>query len=145
MRNSIAVRASQMRDTPASGLHRATRGDREVVERPLRGAWPTLAAMEARTPVYAAKCYCPGVSEAAVAMATRRAVLDDRASRARNADCVGAIFFPLDDLVLCVFTADSPGDVRQASERAGMPCERVMEAVWLPARSTRKGSVDENP
>jgi hypothetical protein len=87
--------------------------------------------MEARTPVYASKCYWPGVSEAEVANATRRAVIDDRSARARNAECLGAIFFPLDDLVLCVFRAASAGDVRRASERAGMPCERVMQAVWL--------------
>jgi hypothetical protein len=53
------------------------------------------------------------------------------AGRAPDAECLGAIFFPLDDLVLCVFSAASPGEVRRASERAGMPCERVMEAVWL--------------
>jgi hypothetical protein len=87
--------------------------------------------MEARTPVYASKCYWPGVGEAAVAKATRRAVRGDRSSRAPQAECLGAIFFPLDDLVLCVFKAESPGDVRQASERAGMPCERVMKAIWL--------------
>jgi len=93
--------------------------------------------MEARTPVYASKCYWPDVTEAQVAEATRRAVLEDRSSRAPHAECFGAIVFPLDDLVLCVFKAASAGDVRRASERAGMPCERVMEAVWL------SGSVNE--
>jgi hypothetical protein len=85
--------------------------------------------MDVRTPVYASKCYWPGVSEAEVAEATRRAVLDS--SGAPDAECLGAIFFPLDDLVLCVFKAASAGDARQASERAGMPCERVMQALWL--------------
>lgn len=92
--------------------------------------------MDVRTPVYASKCYWPGVSEAMVAEATRRAVLDS--SGAADADCRGAIFFPLDDLVLCMFRAASPGDARRASERAGMPCERVMQALWLTS-SEREG------
>jgi hypothetical protein len=82
--------------------------------------------MDVRTPVYAAKCYWPGVTETEVAEATRRA----------GAECLGAVFFPLDDLVLGFFGVASPGDARHASERAGMPCERVMQAVWLETHST---------
>ena len=93
--------------------------------------------MHART-LYAAKCYWPDVSEAGVAMATRRAALEDRSTRAPRAECLGAIFFPVDDLVLCVFRAVSPGEVRRASERAGMPCERVMQAVWLSGQVNEK-------
>jgi hypothetical protein len=81
--------------------------------------------------LYAAKCYWPGVSEAEVAKATSRAALERRAARAPRAQCLGSLFFPLDDLVLCVFNAATAGDARRASERAGMPCERVMEAAWL--------------
>jgi hypothetical protein len=90
--------------------------------------------MHART-LYAAKCYWPGVSEAEVAKATRRAQLEDRRHGPGHAECLGAIVFPHDGLVLCVFDAASSGDVRQASEQAGLPCERVMQAVWLPVRS----------
>jgi hypothetical protein len=82
--------------------------------------------MDVRTPVYASKCYWPGVSEDEVANAARRA----------GTGCLGTVFFPLDDLVLSFFSAASPGEARRASERAGMPCERVMQAVWLePQRS----------
>jgi hypothetical protein len=95
--------------------------------------------MHPRT-LYASKCYWPGVSEAQVARATRRALLQDRSSRAARAECLGAIVFPLDDLVLGLFRAASAGDVRRASERAGMPCERVMEAVWLSSQLGEEAS-----
>lgn len=92
--------------------------------------------MDARD-LYAAKCYWPGVSEAEVAKATARAARDGHPTRAARVECLGAIFFPLDDLVLCVFKAEAPGDARRASERAGMPCERVMEAVWLSGQADK--------
>jgi hypothetical protein len=97
--------------------------------------------MHART-LYAAKCYWPGVSEAEVATATSRALLEDRRHRAAHAECLGAIFFPHDGLVLCVFDAASSGDVRRASEQAGLPCERVIPAVWLPVQSRARGTMD---
>jgi hypothetical protein len=82
--------------------------------------------MEVRTLAYASKCYWPGVTEAEVAEATRRA----------GAECAGTILFPRDDLVLGLFTVASPGDARHISECAGMPCERVMQAVliWMALR-----------
>ena len=92
--------------------------------------------MDARN-LYAAKCYWPGVSEEQVARATSRAALEHRTAGRPDAECFGAMFFPLDDLVLCVFRAESAGDVRRASERAGMPCERVMQAVWLDGHDNR--------
>ena len=89
--------------------------------------------------LYAAKCYWPDATEAHVAsglltlraMATRRALHADRLTGAPNAESRGALFFPLDGLALCVFEAASAGDVKRASEQVGLPCERVMQAVWL--------------
>jgi len=86
--------------------------------------------MQRRT-LYVAKCYWPDVSQTSATRATRRAVIACHTSGAPRTKCLGAILFPLDDLVLCLFEAASAGDVRDASEMAGMPCERVMPAAWL--------------
>lgn len=90
--------------------------------------------------LYAAKCYWPGVTDSQLEQANGRATAEaDEAARAgATIAYLGAIFFPLDDLVLCVFKAQSPGDVRRASERAGMPCERVMQAVWLSGQVNKE-------
>jgi hypothetical protein len=82
--------------------------------------------------LYAAKCYWPGVTEHELERATSRA-------RGRDAVCLGALFFPDDDLVLCLFDAGSATATRTASERAGIPCERVMASRWLARhRSLRR-------
>jgi Protein of unknown function (DUF4242) len=49
----------------------------------------------------------------------------------------GAIYLPGDELVLCLFESSSRIGVKRASERAGMPCERVIETVWV--ESPEKG------
>jgi hypothetical protein len=36
-----------------------------------------------------------------------------------------------EELVLCLFESGSRATVKRASEWAGMPCERVIETVWL--------------
>jgi hypothetical protein len=44
-----------------------------------------------------------------------------------------------DELVLCMFEAPSPSAVKRASDRAGIPCERVMDSVWLePPRKEQR-------
>ena len=75
--------------------------------------------------LYAAKCYWPGVTEAEIVA---------RRPSSHNASYVGALLFPNDALVLCLFEAPTPTAVRQATDRAGLPCERVMQTRWL--RST---------
>jgi Nickel responsive protein SCO4226-like len=88
--------------------------------------------------LYTAKCYWPGVSEEVVTCAAARTgdALRDAAATFR-----GALFLPGDDLVLCLFDATSRAEVKEASEAAGMPCERVIETVWVapPGRLTAKG------
>jgi hypothetical protein len=48
-----------------------------------------------------------------------------------QAPFAGALYLPGDELVLCLFEAASPESVKRASECAGMPCERVIETVWV--------------
>jgi hypothetical protein len=89
--------------------------------------------MHART-LYAAKCYWPGVTEGQLEQATVRAAAEARtASRAGAAIAyLGAIVFPDDELVLCLFDAGSRAAVRRTTELAAIPRERVMHSHWLP-------------
>ena len=86
------------------------------------------------TPFLAAKCYWPGVTERAVALATGRGAAEAEAvSRAGSAvGYLGSILFRDDELVLCLFDAPSSAAVRRVAERAGIPCERVMSSQWMP-------------
>ena len=75
--------------------------------------------------LYAAKCYWPGVTERELDR------LSDRVSSRGAIVFVGSLLFPQDELVLCLFEAPSREAVKQSSEQAGMPCERVIESVWI--------------
>jgi hypothetical protein len=79
--------------------------------------------MNAPTTVFVAKCYWPGVTERHLRDAAERAA----------AGYLGSIVIADDELVLALFAAPSPAAARSMSERAGMPCERVMESSWMPA------------
>jgi hypothetical protein len=71
--------------------------------------------------LFTAKCYWPGAGEGELRDALAHA---DPAFR-------GALSLPGDELVLCLFDADSRAAVKDACERAGWPCERVIESVWI--------------
>ena len=78
--------------------------------------------------LYAAKCFWPGVSETEVRAAAARA---QGHSELPQAVFCGALCLPGDELALCLFESSSPAAVKRASEQAGMPCERVIETVWV--------------
>ena len=79
--------------------------------------------------LYAAKCFWPGVTEDELRLAVARAW---RASEERPETAFqGALYLPGDELVLCLFDSASHAAVKRASERAGMPCERVIDTVWV--------------
>jgi Protein of unknown function (DUF4242) len=81
--------------------------------------------------LYTAKCYWPGIS----ADGFDRVAATRLASGSGSGSIVyrGAILFPEDDLVLCLFDASSRAAVKEAAERAGVPCERIIDSVWVPA------------
>lgn len=93
--------------------------------------------------LYAAKCFWPGVTLAEVDEASGRARGDAGAGRVhdRKAAYLGSVLFPDDELVLCLFEAPSRSAVQRASDRAGLPCERVMETVWLPNPDQEGGPI----
>lgn len=79
--------------------------------------------------LFTAKCYWPGVTEGALRRAADRA--RGAPGERRKTLFVGAVYLPGDDLVLCLFESSSRACVKRASEQAGMPCERVIETVWV--------------
>ena len=72
--------------------------------------------------LYTAKCFWPGVTEADIRFA--------RGQRRRRG-FRGVLFLPGDELALCLFQAPSRTAAKRASEHAGMPCERIIESVWV--------------
>jgi hypothetical protein len=95
-----------------------------AAETVLRQALGTLHPM-----LFTAKCYWPGVDEAELKRAAARA-------RRASSGYLGALLFPEDDLVLCLFQARSSSTVKRVSERAGIPCERVIETTWIGPPNT---------
>ena len=85
--------------------------------------------------LYAAKCFWPGVTQDALRLAAARAA--DQSETHPHTRFRGALFLPGDELVLCLFESSSRGGVKATSEQAGMPCERVIETVWIGPDATR--------
>jgi hypothetical protein len=83
--------------------------------------------------LYAAKCYWPGVTRADVEQIAARATDACAGTRRGAVSYLGSLLFAADDLVLCLFDGSSRAGVMQASGRLGVPCERLMDAVWLRA------------
>jgi hypothetical protein len=81
--------------------------------------------------LYAAKCYWPGVTRTELEQVATQAL--EARSRPAHSHVTyrGSLLFSDDDLVLCLFEATSRAAVKCASEQAGIPCERVMQSVWL--------------
>lgn len=90
--------------------------------------------------LYAAKCYWPGVTETELERVAAWAARSDPRSARDGVAYLGSLLFSGDDLVLCLFEGPSRAAVKHASERAGIPCERLMDSIWLaPDRSPVKG------
>jgi hypothetical protein len=85
--------------------------------------------------LYTAKCFWPGITEDELRLAAARA--GGETGLRPQTTFRGALYLPGDELVLCLFESPSPTSVKRASERAGMPCERVIETVWVAPQ--RKG------
>ena len=88
-------------------------------------------------PTYLVERYLPGRD---------RAWLDAALTRLReghgDAAYLGSTYVPTDDSCFCRFEADTPDDVRDANELAGVPFARIVAAEELGAdepRPTEKG------
>jgi hypothetical protein len=82
---------------------------------------------------YLVECFLPGVDRTAVELAA------DRSRRAASELCaagtavryVGALLVPRDEVVLHLFRAESSAAVRDASHRAALTFERVVDAITV--------------
>ncbi len=79
--------------------------------------------------LYAAKCFWPGASESDVRRAA--ATAEAKSGGEDQTSFRGVLYLPGDELVLGLFESASRVAVKRASELAGMPCERVIETIWL--------------
>ena len=101
--------------------------------------------------IFTAKCYWPGITREELAHAAARATREaESATRGGSALAyLGSILFLDDELVLCLFDGPSPAAVRKnANERAGIPCERIMRSIWLapdPAPDDRQRPATPKP
>ena len=82
--------------------------------------------------LYAAKCYWPGVTQAGLEQVAERATAGP-GTGSGSVIYLGSLLFAADDLVLCLFQGPSRAAVIQASERLGIPSERLMDSAWLGA------------
>jgi hypothetical protein len=81
--------------------------------------------------LYAAKCYWPGITETDLERVAERAAAAGLASGRDGVAYLGSLLFAADDLVLCLFQGPSRAAVIQASDRLGLPSERLMDSAWL--------------
>jgi hypothetical protein len=91
---------------------------------------------------YLVECYRPGLERAEVESASDRvhAASAELRAEARKVDYIGAILVPEDEVVFHVFAADCPDTVREASIRASVDYERIVESVPLGQLQLRRES-----
>ena len=90
--------------------------------------------------LYAAKCYWPGVTQADLDSVAERAARPGPGPGRDRVAYLGSLLFAADDLVLCLFQGPTRAAVIQASDRLGIPPERLMDSAWLgPDRPAREG------
>jgi hypothetical protein len=96
---------------------------------------------------FLAECFLPGVhaSDVEAAGARARAVADELRAAGTPVEYLGALLVEQDEVVFHAFRAGTLGDALEASRRAGLPFERVVESVevatavgafWSPAAAS---------
>ena len=91
--------------------------------------------------LYAAKCYLPRVTQTDLEQVAERAATAGLGPGRDGVAYLGSLLFAADDLVLCLFQGPSRAAVIQASDRLGIPRERLMNSLWLgPHLSSPEGA-----
>lgn len=87
--------------------------------------------MTAATRTFILECYSPAVDRQAVESAHERAsaAVDELRRHGRRIGYVGALLLPADEVVFHLFTAGSARAVHEATLRAGVESERVLEVL----------------
>ena len=84
---------------------------------------------------FMAECFWPGVTVEKLTDVGERIRHAARAigPTARAGRYIGSILVPGDEIALCLFEAPSKATASLLEQQAGIPCERVLEVVHLPA------------
>ena len=90
------------------------------------------------TRTYLVECYWPGVTDAAFAgkAAQAAAVTRDLQAAGHILEFLGCVLVPTDEVAFWRFKSESRGSVEEASARAGLAYDRVVECVELSTRPT---------
>ena len=89
--------------------------------------------------LYAAKCYWPGISASEFEGDAALRLADPPSEGPIQPAYLGSLLFVEDELVLGLYRASSRSDVMRAATQAHIPCERVMESMWLPSARAQAG------
>jgi hypothetical protein len=81
--------------------------------------------------MYVVECYSPAIDRPAVRSSGRRAAAEtsEMRNQSRLVDYLGALLVPGDEVVFHPFAARSGTAVREATLRAGIEFERVVESI----------------
>jgi hypothetical protein len=90
-----------------------------------------------REKTYLAECFWPDVSESKVTAVARRIAAEGEAV------CLELILVPADEIVLGLFQAPTAEAVTEVSRRAGLPVERVIEAMGFSPSSDHTSHAPE--
>jgi hypothetical protein len=106
-----------------------------------------MTASASRSRTYLLECYKPGLERADVESATNRALAASAELRVegRKVEYVGAILVPEDEVVFHVFAAECAAAVREASIRASLEYERVVESVGVGQLELRRKQAEPQP
>ena len=93
---------------------------------------------------YLVECYTPGVRGKDVETAGARvlAATADLRRQGLAIEYVGALFVPVDEIVFHVFSSESAEAVREASTRAKVGFERVVESIAMGSLRLRRDERD---
>lgn len=89
-------------------------------------------------PLFLGESYPVGIGRKTLTAAARRARLIAAEMRAEGSQVrfVKSTFVPKDDALFCLFQAPSADLVLELGRRAGLPIERVVDAVELASQSS---------
>jgi hypothetical protein len=90
--------------------------------------------------MYLVECYAPGIERAEVESAADRArkASAELREEGQKVEYVGAILVPGDEVVFHIFASECARTVREASARASVEYERVVESIAVGRLQLRR-------
>ena len=92
---------------------------------------------------HVAECLLPGLSRATAEALSRHVRQEIAGPPGTQVTYLGSLLMPEDEVLLCLF-AGPAAEVREVSERAGLPFERILACVGVGWRAGAGGGRDTN-